>query len=237
MSKIKNTNIMIKAFYAIFGILPLLVTFYMYPLIPDKIPIHYWLNGTIDKWGSKHELFIVPIIILLFVYFQPKLFNQNFKNEYDDKISTFNNYYFILISNVLVYTTLYVSINFETCLSSFNFYNFFMCAICFIFGFVGSYITHANRSSCFSIKTKYTLENTIIWERTHKFCGSLWLSGSFVFFPMFLFSNGYILLIFAFIMIDIFTILPVIYIRYLHEKYLNGELKEKLHSKKVQHSH
>lgn len=121
MSKIKNTNSIIKAFYAIFGTLPLLVTLYMYPLIPDKIPIHYWLNGTIDKWGSKYELFIVPIIILLFVYFQPKLFNQNFKNETDDKITTFNNYYFILILNILVYTTLYVSINFETCLNSFNF--------------------------------------------------------------------------------------------------------------------
>ena len=76
-----------------------------------------------------------------------------------------------------------------------------------------------------------------IWERTHKFCGALWLSGSLVFFPMFLFSNGYLLLTFAFIMIGVFTILPVIYTRYLHEKYLNGELKEKLHSKKVQHSH
>lgn len=237
MRKIKKTNSIVKAFYTIFGTLPLLVTLYMYPSIPDKIPIHYWLNGTIDKWGNKYELFIVPIIILLFVCFQSKLFNENFKNETEDKITRFNNYYFILTLNLLVYITLYVSRNFETCLNSFNFYNFFVCAICFIFGFLGSYITHANRSSSFSIRNKYTLENRIIWQRTHKFCGALWLSGSFVFFPMFLFSSGYILLVFAFLMIGIFTILPYAYIRYLHEKYLKGELEERLHPKKVQHSH
>ncbi|WP_455538554.1 SdpI family protein [Terrisporobacter sp.] len=237
MRKIKKTNNIVKVFYTIFGVLPLLVTLYMYPLIPDKIPVHYWLDGSIDKWGDKHELLIVSIIILLFVCFKSKIFNENFNDETEDKITKFNNYYFILILNLLSYITLYVSINFETCLNNFNLYNFFICTICFIFGFFGNYITHANRNSCLSIRTKYTLENTIIWDRTHKFCGALWLSGSFVFFPMFLFSNGYILLIFAFLMIVVFAILPYIYMHYLHEKYLSGELEEKVHPKKAQHSH
>ena len=51
----KNSKI-IKAFYGIFGTLPLLLTLYLYPFIPDKIPTHYWLDGSIDKWGNKGEL-------------------------------------------------------------------------------------------------------------------------------------------------------------------------------------
>ena len=46
------------------------------------------------------------------------------------------------------------------------------------FGFCGNYIHHANRSSSFSIRTKYTLENEVIWQSTHKFCGALWVSGA-----------------------------------------------------------
>ena len=62
MKKLKKANNMNKAFYIIFGTLPLLITLYMYPSIPDKIPTHYWIDGTIDKWGSKNELLIAPII-------------------------------------------------------------------------------------------------------------------------------------------------------------------------------
>src|SRR5690606_23716908 len=113
------------AFYNIFGTLPLLITLYIYPLIPSKIPIHYWMNGTIDRWGSKNELFIVPIIIfLLFVILKPKLFSLSFNSEPEDKITRWNNYYFSIILNILVYTNIYISLNYETCLDNFNFYNF-----------------------------------------------------------------------------------------------------------------
>lgn len=237
MRRLKNANNLVKVFYSIFGTLPLLVTLYMYPLIPEKIPVHYWLDGTIDKWGSKNELFIVPIIILLFVCSQPRLFKLHFNYEMEDKITRWNNYYFLLILNILVYSTLYISVNFDTCLSSFNFYNFFACSICFIFAFLGNYIPHSDRSSSISIRTKYTLENEVIWNRTHRFCGFLWFSGSIVFFPMFLFSSGYYLLTLSILMISIFILWPIAYTHYLHDKYLKGELEQKSQINKIQHSH
>lgn len=238
MRKIKKTNKIVKAFYNIFGTLPLLATLYIYPLIPDEIPIHYWMNGTIDRWGSKNELFIVPMIIfLLFVILQPKLFYLSFNSESEDKITRWNNYYFLIILNILVYTNIYISLNYQTCLDNFNFYNFFACAICFLFGFYGSYIPNCIRTSSFSIRNKYTLENHIIWDKTHKFCGKLWFTGSIIFFPMLLFSNNYHLLIIAIIMICTFFIPPIIYIKYLHEKYIKGQLEDHSHKKTIQHSH
>ena len=227
MKKIEKTNRVVNAFYAIFGTLPLLITLYLYPIIPNKIPIHYRFNGVIDVWGNKNELLIVPIIILLFVIFQPKLFRLNFNYETEDKVTKWNNYYFLIILNILVYTTLYVSINYETCLDRFSFYNFFSCSLCLFFAFIGNYIPSSNRSSSFSIKNKFTLENEVIWEKSHKFCGTLWLSGSIVFFTMFLFSNGYTLLIITIFMLAIFAILPVLYIYRLHKKYLKGSLIRK----------
>lgn len=238
MRKVKKINKIVKAFYSICGTLPLLVTLYIYPSIPDKIPIHYWMNGTIDRWGSKNELFIVPMIIfLLFVILQPKLFYLSFNSESEDKITRWNNYYFLIILNILVYTNIYISLNYQTCLDNFNFYNFFACAICFLFGFYGNYIPNCSRTSNFSIRNKYTLENHIIWDKAHKFCGILWFTGSILFFPMLLFSNSYHLLIIVLIMICIFFISPIIYIKYLHEKYIKGQLDDHSHKKRMQHSH
>lgn len=238
MRRLKKINKLVKAFYGIFGTLPLLVTLYIYPLIPKEIPIHYWMNGTIDRWGSKNELFIVPIIIfLLFVILRPKLFSLSFNSQVEDKITKLNNHYFLIILNILVYTNIYISINYETCLSHFNFYNFFTCAICFLFGFYGNYIPNCSRAYSFSIRNKYTLENSIIWYRAHRFCGILWFSGSIVFFPMLLFSSNCYLFIIALLMVCIFLLSPIAYMKYLHEKYIRGELENSNHSKKVQHSH
>ncbi len=238
MRKVKKVNKIVKVFYVIFGSFPLLVTLYMYPLIPNNIPIHYWMNGTIDRWGSKNELLIVPIIIfLLFVILQPKLFSLSLNSESEDRITRWNNYYFLIILNILVYTNIYISLNYETCLDSFNFYNFFACAICFLFGFLGNYIPNCKRTSSFSIRNKYTLENHIIWSKTHRFCGLLWFTGSIVFFPMLLFSHSYYLLIIIIFMLCIFFLSPIIYMKYLHDKYIKGELEDSSHRKRFQHSH
>lgn len=224
MKKNKKTNKIVNAFYAIFGTLPLLITLYLYPVIPNKVPIHYRFDGVIDVWGNKNELLIVPIIILLFVILQAKLFKINFNYEPEDKVTRCNNYYFLIILNTLVYTTLYISINYETCLDRFSLYNFFSCSLCLFFAFIGNYIPSANRTSSFSIRNKFTLESEFIWKKSHKFCGSLWLSGGIVFFPMFLFSKGYILLIITIFMLVIFTMLPALYIYHLHRNYLKDSL-------------
>ena len=54
MRRLKKNNNLVKVFYSVFGSLPLLVTLYLYPLIPENIPVHYWFDGSIDKWGNKN---------------------------------------------------------------------------------------------------------------------------------------------------------------------------------------
>ena len=39
MRRFKKNNNLAKVFYSVFGSLPLLVTLYLYPLIPENIPV------------------------------------------------------------------------------------------------------------------------------------------------------------------------------------------------------
>lgn len=238
MRSAKKADKIVKTFYSVFGTLPLLITLYMYPSIPNKIPTHYWMNGIIDRWGSKNELFIVPLIIfLLFVILQKKIFSLNLNSESENKITRWNNYYFLIILNILVYINIYISLNYETCLYNFNLYNFLACAICFLFGFYGNYISNCSKVSSCSIRNKYTLKNSIIRYKALRFCGLLWLTSSTVFFPMLLFSNNYSLLIILILMLCTLFISPIIYVIYIHNKYTKGKLEDNLHKKIVQHSH
>ena len=52
-----------------FAILPVLVTSIVLPLMPDTIPMHHDLAGNIDRWGSKTECFVFPVIILFITLF------------------------------------------------------------------------------------------------------------------------------------------------------------------------
>ena len=48
---------------------PFVVTSLILQGLPDKLPMHYDLQGNIDRWGSKKEELIFPIIILLLTGF------------------------------------------------------------------------------------------------------------------------------------------------------------------------
>ena len=39
------------------------------PYMPDSVPMHYGMSGNIDRWGSKYENMIFPIIILIMALF------------------------------------------------------------------------------------------------------------------------------------------------------------------------
>lgn len=53
----------------IFAAIPMIVTSIVLQFMPDTIPMHHDLAGNTDRWGSKMESFIFPIIILLITLF------------------------------------------------------------------------------------------------------------------------------------------------------------------------
>lgn len=53
----------------LFTLLPTIITTIVIPFMPDRIPLHYDIHGNIDRWGSKYENYIFPVIIILFTLF------------------------------------------------------------------------------------------------------------------------------------------------------------------------
>ncbi len=54
-----------KLLWAI-SVIPLTISLIILPIIPDTIPAHYNSAWEIDRWGSKYELLIIPIMTILF---------------------------------------------------------------------------------------------------------------------------------------------------------------------------
>ena len=51
----------------IIALLPLAITAAVLPIMPEQVPMHYDINGAVDRMGSRYELFLLPVIIILVV--------------------------------------------------------------------------------------------------------------------------------------------------------------------------
>lgn len=49
------------------AVLPMLITAAAINFLPEKVPTHYGITGKADSWGSRYELFIFPVMILISV--------------------------------------------------------------------------------------------------------------------------------------------------------------------------
>ena len=58
------------------ALLPLLLVAVFYARLPDQVPMHWGIDGEVNRWGSKSELWLMgalgPLFALLF-QFLPRL--------------------------------------------------------------------------------------------------------------------------------------------------------------------
>lgn len=58
-------NNLIRKIMCVLAVVNLVVMAVLMSFLPEKMPMHYDLNGVVDRWGSKYENFIFPIIIIV----------------------------------------------------------------------------------------------------------------------------------------------------------------------------
>lgn len=70
------------------SLIPLIITAVALQFLPDSVPMHYNMAGQIDRWGSKYENLIFPVLILAFTLFWHlliHLYEKKAKNAASDK--------------------------------------------------------------------------------------------------------------------------------------------------------
>ncbi|RLI46527.1 hypothetical protein DRO64_00840 [Candidatus Bathyarchaeota archaeon] len=153
-------------------LLSFMVSLYFYPLMPEKMAIHWNIQGQVDGYASKFVgLFILPFlftgIVLLFITI-PKI------DPLKENIEKFRKYYdgfVILFSAFMVFIHLYViSWNMGIRISP----NMVLpIGLSLLFFYCGILCENAKRNWFIGIRTPWTLSSEKVWERTHKVGGRL----------------------------------------------------------------
>lgn len=164
-----------KFFYIslILSLIVLLVNIIAYPVLPEKVPVHWGLNGEPNRYGPKLESFALGALPLILVFFLNILPSIDPKKE-SYKIHTKAYSILILISVIFVSGIDLISLGsilgFNVKVSI-----FLPIFLGLFFIIMGNYITQIRPNYFVGIRTPWTLSSEHVWRKTHRFGGYVFI--------------------------------------------------------------
>ena len=197
-------------------LLPFVYLAYIWNDLPEKVPMHWNINGDVDRFGSKYELLLIPILLPLLVYIifliVPKIDRKNKLKEMGGKYQSLKTLLTIFMSALALFI-MYMAKNDST-----NNPNYIVLIMGLLFVFLGNYFKTIKPNYFIGIKTPWTLENETVWKETHILAGKMWFVGGLVIvFCSLILAKEINFTLFAIITV-IITVVPVVYSYLLFRK-------------------
>ena len=159
---------------------PLLITAVALIFMDNTVPVHFGLNGTPDRYGSKFEYLILPIITLAFYVFW-KLFIKFYTKSSTDEVTKVNtntktltifaiatNVLFGILQCILLVIAFISRTNPETTIDMFPLV-VYACSITFII--IGNFLPKTKRNSFAGVRTAWTKKSDKNWYVANRNAG------------------------------------------------------------------
>lgn len=159
---------------------PLFITAFAMIFMNDTVPAHYDASGKVDRYGSKFEYLILPLIILAFYVFW-KLYIKFYATSNTDNVERAK-------CNVNVLTTLAIVVNSLLGVLQYifiaialfnpyglnrpvNFFPFINYAISIAFIIIGNFLPKTKRNSFAGVRTSWTQKSDKNWYVANRNAG------------------------------------------------------------------
>ncbi len=190
-------------------LLPFIYLAYIWNQLPEKVPMHWNINGEIDRYGEKVELIIIPILLPLLVYIiflvVPKIDPKNRLNKMGNKLQTIK-FLLTTLMSILALFIIYTAKN-----ESFTNPNYMVFIIGVLYIVLGNYFKTLKANYFIGIRTPWTLEKETVWKKTHELGGKLWFIGGIIVVIASLILRKETNFTVFLIITGIITIIPIVY--------------------------
>lgn len=143
--------------------------------LPQQVPMHFNLQGEVDRYGDRTELLSIPfllpfltyVIFLVVPYIDPKKQIQKMGSKYQSLKFSLTG-----IMSLLALYILYSAKN-QSLASG----NLVFLVIGLLYLVLGNYFKTIKPNYFIGIRTPWTLESESVWKQTHGWAGKLWFVG------------------------------------------------------------
>lgn len=209
----KNNKIL-KTLMWIFALVPAVFTAAVYKSLPDTMPMHYDVNGQVDRWGSKYELLLIIAIFLAVIgeiTYQIKKFEKKAGETDDEKAKAgfINNAKVtsiigLVLSAFMAVTYICINIGGVKMISessdvlSIDITRIICVGMGIMFIVLGNYMPKTRRNSLVGIRCAWTQYNDVTWAKSNRFASYLVVGA------------GVIAIILAFVMKNVMNALLIV---------------------------
>lgn len=195
-------------------VLPIFFGLAFWNRLPDPMPTHWGMDGTVDGWSSRpFAVFFLPLLVLLLHLLcclgtRKDSKNKNQNKKLLDLVVWITPSISILGNGIMYGVVLGKEIDLPFIMSLF---------LGLVFVVVGNYLPKCQQNRTIGIRIKWTLENEANWNATHRFAGKLWVAGGLAAIgSAFLPSRSFILIL---VLLAILTLLPVARSYWFHKRH------------------
>ena len=197
-------------------LLPFVYLAYIWNQLPAQVPMHYNIEGEIDRYGNKSELILIPIMTSLLIYLiflavpyiDPKKQIQKMGGKYDTL-----KFIITTLMSILALFIIYTAKN-QTLTDPD--YILLGCGVLFLI--LGNYFKTLKANYFIGIRTPWTLESESVWKATHKLAGKIWFLGGLLIILSCLILDGKTNFIVFMCITAIMVLVPVLYSYLLFRK-------------------
>jgi len=209
------------------AVIPLVYLLIIWRSLPEKIAMHFDLQGNPDRYGNKTELLIMTGVLALMSIGLFFLLSNIYK--IDPKRHAVEN------KDRLTRMAFVIGI-FMSAMSCFIIYSsakggfelgirYVFAGVGLLFSFIGNYMHNIKPNYFAGIRVPWTLNNEENWRKTHLLAGKIWFAGGLVLALLCLLLPDTVSVVVFFTMTVILVIIPVVYSYRLYKTNTEAENK------------
>lgn len=190
-------------------IISICLGFYFYAVFPDTVPMHWGVNGEVDRWGGKFEgAWLMPflavgmyLLFLVLPIIDPK----------KEKYQQFAKIYLLFRTLILLMMfSIYLIASFNTLGYNVKVEVWVPVAVGLLFLIMGNYMGKIKTNWFLGIRTPWTLSSDEVWNKTHRLGGKLFIIMGVLLMitPLLPYSNIFLTLVIPVILI---SLIPIVY--------------------------
>lgn len=156
-------------------VVSLMLSLAVFSSLPEQIPAHWNVHGTVDRYAPKFTVFLFPaIIFLITILFQFMRRTDPRSENYDKFQKEYHRYTFVI---GLVFFAVQIMTIAAAFRMDFNVNLIFCLGIGSLFIFIGNLLPKTKHNYFIGIRTPWTLADEQNWFRTHRLAGKIWVLG------------------------------------------------------------
>lgn len=194
-------------------LVPMLIGLWLWDMLPNVMATHFGFNNKADGYSSKAFTVIGIPLILMAIQWLAAVVTSHDPKKQGISSKMFSLVLWIIPVISLMAACLIYPYNLGYKIDA-SFISEIIMGLLFII--IGNYMPKARQNYTIGVRVPWTLANEENWNRTHRLAGYLWVAGGILCIVIAL--TGLLSAVWAFAIIMISAVVPVIYSFWLHAK-------------------